>query len=138
MIRNTLVAGALTAGLIVTGGGVASAHECYIANRSDKGNAGASHSANWYTLHLSELYTNAHFFLGGEPLTPAQVSEAVSRAEAAGIPTSVTLFERFTIPRNLDELEAVPSKATDGKGVDHFFSKYGDQLVGIFFSVRGS
>lgn len=131
MIRRTTTTLALAAALVVSGAGAASAHECYVANRSDKGNAGASHSANWYTVQVAELFSSVHFFmpeLFPEPLTPAQVAEAVAMTEEAGVPTSFTVFERFTIPRNLDEASA---KSTDGKGIDHFFAGYGEQLIGI-------
>ncbi|WP_225753284.1 hypothetical protein [Actinotalea sp. Marseille-Q4924] len=126
---------ALTAGLVVTGAGAATAHECYIAPRSDKGDAGADRSANWSTLHLEELYRTAHLFLGTAPLTDAQVAEALVLTEARGIPTSVTLFERFTIPRSAAELERMSAKSSDGKGVDHFFAAYGDAIIGIVFEV---
>jgi hypothetical protein len=55
-------------------------------------------------------------------------------AEAQDIPSSFTVFERFTIPRSLDELTA-SAKSADGKGVDHFFLAYGDQIVGIALTV---
>ena len=140
MIRKLLVTVGLTGSMLVAGAGAASAHECYIANRSAQGNAGAAHSANWYTLQVSELYAAAHFFIPGveEPLTEAQIAEAVALTEEAGIPTSFTLFERFTIPRNLDDADAIGSKSVDGKGVDHYFAKYGDQLVGIVLTVANS
>lgn len=115
----------------MSGAGAASAHECYVANRSDKGNAGASHSANWYTLQVAELYSSVHFFMPDvfpEALTDEQVATAVDLTAEAGIPTSFTVFERFTIPRNLDEGSA---KSSDGKGIDHFFAGYGEQLIGI-------
>ena len=124
---------ALAAALVVAGAGSASAHECFVANRSDKGNAGASHSANWYTLQVSELFASAHLFVPGieEPLTAAQVDAAVAMTAEAGIPTGFTLFERFTIPRSADELEQLGSASADGKGIDHFFVAYGDQLMAI-------
>jgi hypothetical protein len=138
MIRKTFVALALTAGMVAGSAGVASAHECFIAKRSEKGNAGASHSANWYTLEVAELYAHAHVFLGGPELGPAQVQEAVRRTAAAGVPTSFTVFEKLTIPRSVGQLEQVAGpKSADGKGVDHFFVTYGDTLVGIYFSVAG-
>ncbi|MDT0165211.1 hypothetical protein Q9R32_06565 [Actinotalea sp. AC32] len=128
---------ALTGALMATGVGAASAHECFIANRSDQGDAGASHSKNWYTLEVAELYSSAHLFLGTEPLTEAQVAEAVELTSERGIPTSFTVFERFTIPRSTAELEALSSKSADGKGVDHFFVAYGDAIIGIVFEVLG-
>ena len=138
MIRKSLATLALTAGLVAASAGTASAHECYVAKRSDAGNAGASHSANWYTLKLSDLYADAHNFLGGEALTADQLQLALGMAAEQGLPSSFTLFERFTLPKSTAELAAVSSKAADGKGIDHFFVKYGDQLVGIFYAAQAS
>jgi hypothetical protein len=138
MFRRTAATLALTVGLVGVGAGAASAHECYIANRSEQGNAGASHSANWYTLQLEELFRTGHFFLGGEALTDAQVESALAMAADAGVPSSFTVFERFTIPRSVERLEEITSRSSDGQGVDHFFVKYGDAIVGIFLTAQAS
>ena len=136
MIRKTVLTTLTTIGLLAAGTGAASAHECYIANRSAQGNVGASNSANWYTLQMAELFSTAHFFLGGDPLTPEQLAWALEQTEARGLPLSVTMFERFTIPPSINELEGLSSKSSDGKGVDHFFAAHGDALIGIFFEAR--
>ena len=102
MIRKTMLTAVTTVGLLATGVGAASAHECYIANRSAQGNAGASHSANWYTLQMSDLFAEAHQFFGGDALTEEQLAWALEQTQAQGIPLSVTMFERFTIPRSMD------------------------------------
>jgi hypothetical protein len=138
MFRKTAATLALTVGLVGIGAGAASAHECYVANRSAQGDAGASHSENWYTLQLEELFRSGHNFLGGPALTDAQVATALAMAGEQGVPSSFTLFERFTIPRSQSELEQISSKSSDGKGIDHFFLKYGDAIVGIFFAAQGS
>jgi hypothetical protein len=138
MIRKTVLTLVATTGLLAAGAGAASAHECFIANRSAQGNAGASHSANWYTLQMSDLFAEAHLFFGGEPLTEEQLAWALAETEAQGIPLSVTMFERFTIPRSVDELEGLSTKSGDGKGVDHFFASYGDALFGIFAAAQAS
>ena len=138
MFRKTAATLALTVGLVGIGAGAASAHECYVANRSAQGNAGASNSANWYTLHLEELFRSGHEFLGGPALTDAQVQTALAMAADQGVPSSFALFERFTIPRSQGELAEVSSKSSDGKGIDHFFAKYGDTIVGVFFAAQAS
>ena len=138
MFRKTAATLALTVGLVGIGAGAASAHECYVANRSAQGNAGASNSANWYTLHLEELFRSGHEFLGGPALTDAQVQTALAMAADQGVPSSFTLFERFTIPRSQGELAEVSSKSSDGKGIDHFFARYGDTIVGVFFAAQAS
>lgn len=136
MIRKTMLTAVTTVGLLASGVGAASAHECFIANRSAQGNAGASHSANWYTLQMADLFAEAHLFFGGEPLTQDQLAWALDQTAAQGIPLSVTMFERFTIPRSVDELEGLSTKSSDGKGVDHFFASYGDTLFGIFSAAQ--
>ena len=132
MIRKTLVTLALTAGMVAGTAGIASAHECFVANRSEKGNAGADNSANWYTLHLSDLFAQGHQFLGGPALTDPQMAHALGVAAEAGVPSSFTLFEKFTIPRNLMSEEDLTGTSADGKGIDHFFYAYGEKIIGAF------
>ena len=103
MLRRTAATLALTTALVAAGAGAASAHECYIANRSAQGNAGASNSANWYTLRLEELYRSGHLFLGGDPLTDAQVRH---RARDDG---------RGGHPAQLHRLRAVHHPPVDGR-----------------------
>jgi hypothetical protein len=79
---------------------------------------------------LADLFSNLPPFL--PQLTPAQVDEAVALAEAQGIPSSVALFGQLTIPASQDEWSP---KSGDGKGVDHFFSAYGDRLIDIVMTV---
>jgi hypothetical protein len=138
MIRKSLATLALAGVLVGAGAGSAMAHECYVAKRSDAGNAGASHSANWYTLQLGDLFADAHNFLGGDALTADQLQVALDMAAEQGLPSSFTLFEKFTLPRSIAQLDTVSSKSADGKGIDHFFVKYGDQLVGIFSAAQAS
>ena len=49
MRKRSLAIAALTAAAVIGASTPAHAHECYIANRSAQGNAGATHSANWVT-----------------------------------------------------------------------------------------
>ena len=130
MLRRTFVTATLTTGLVLGSAGVASAHECFIAKRSAAGTAAATHSANWEQLTLADLFSHLPPFL--PQLTAAQVDEAVALAEAQGIPSSVALFGKQTIPVSQDGWSP---KSGDGKGVDHFFSAYGDRLMGIVMTV---
>ena len=130
MLRKTIVTAALTTGLVLGSAGIASAHECFVAKRSATGTTASTHSANWHELTLTGLFSHLPPFLPA--LTPAQVQEAVALAEAQGIPTSVALFGKQTVPVSQDEWSP---KAGDGKGVDHFFTAYGDQLIGIVMTV---
>jgi hypothetical protein len=138
MIRKTLLTLVATTGLLTAGAATASAHECFIANRSAQGNAGASNSANWATLEMADLFAEAHNFFGGEPLTEAQLETALQMTEEQGIPLSLTTFTRFTIPRSLDEFDELSAASGDGKGVDHFFATHGEQLYVIFTTAQQS
>lgn len=135
MLKKTIAAAALSVGLVLAGTGVASAHECYIPNRSDQGNANATNSGNWFTLHIEMLYATAHEFLGGDPLTPEQLAVAVAMTEEAGIPTSLTTFTRDTLPKGKGAPE---SHSSDGKGIDHYFHTYEAQLTEIFYAAQAS
>ena len=136
MIRKTVLTLALSAGMVAATAGAASAHECFIANRSAQGDAAATHSANWSTLALADLYSQAHLFLQtGRPLSPAEVDAAVAQAAQQGIPTSFTVFGRHMLPRSVEEMEQLSSRSSDGKGVDHFFVAYGEDIIAIYFSI---
>ena len=126
MLRKTFVTAALTTGLVLGSAGVAAAHECFIAQRSDTGSTAATHSDNWHLLTLTDLFSDLPPFLPQR--TPAQVERAVELAEAQGIPSSVALFGKQTIPVSQDEWSP---KSGDGKGVDHFFTAYGSDLIAI-------
>ena len=69
-------------------------------------------------------------------MTDDEVGLALEMAEEAEIPTSIATFTRGTLPMSLEEGEVDP-KSSDGKGIDHLFSGYGDQIVGIVFSIVG-
>ena len=133
MLRKTYVTAALTTGLVLGSAGVASAHECFVGKRSAAGTAAATHSASWQELTLVDLFSHLPPFL--PQLTPAQVERAVDLAEAQGIPSSVALFGKQTIPVGQDEWSP---KSGDGKGVDHFFSAYGESLMAIVMTVSTS
>ena len=125
MLKKSIAAGTLAVGLVFAGAGAASAHECYIPNRSDAGNANATHSANWFAGSVTEFFGFAHEIFGGAPLTPEQIEWATAEAAAQGIPTSFTIFGKKLLP-------AGGGGPADGKGVDHLFEAYGAQLGAIY------
>ena len=135
MFRKTLVTAALTAVMVGGTAGVASAYECFIASRSDQGNAGATKSANWETIAVSDLFAQAHYFFGDRALTEAEVGLATDMAAEQGLPSSFTVFAKHTIPRSTEDGGAPSPKSSDGKGVDHFATGYGDQLGTIYFAL---
>ena len=67
MFKRSLTVGAMSAALLMVGAGVASAHECYIANRSDQGNAGATHSGRWLTVTVEGFVHSPEFPPGVDP-----------------------------------------------------------------------
>lgn len=134
MIRKTVLTLALTAGIVAATPGAALAHECFNASRSETGNANATHSGNWETLTLEHLYETVHEFVGGRPLTPQEVDQAVGMATAQGVPSSFTVFHGGMLPRSTGT-NATGTKISDGKGIDHFASGYGDTLIGIYFAL---
>ena len=135
MIRKTLLTLVLTAGMVGGSAGIASAHECYVAKRSAQGDAGAAKSAQWETVALSDLFASAHRFLGGRALTVTEVQTAVQRATAAGVPLTFTTFDGM-LPGYLErDHEATSAKSSDGKGVDHFITAYGQTIAGIYFDL---
>ncbi|MEV7633093.1 hypothetical protein AB0N64_11860 [Microbacterium sp. NPDC089318] len=130
-IINTTAAAVLSAGLVLTGAGVASAHECYVVKRSAQGTASASNSGNWFTLTVADLLAEAPDILGAPPLTDEQTQWALAEAEAQGIPSSFAIFGRFTIPKG-----DIPERLiTDGKGVDSFFAAQLDKLIAIYMTA---
>ena len=112
-----------------------SAHECFVVNRSAQGNAGASHSGEWFTLTLGQLFSETENF-GLPDLTDSQVDWAVARALDARVPASFTIRTDKTI----GEVAAAFTKnghASHGKGIDHFIDVYGNTIIGIVFEAAG-
>jgi hypothetical protein len=124
-LRKPFISFALALAIFaVTGAGAALAHECYNASRSAKGNEGADHSPMWETINLEMLAAD----IG---LDEAQTEAFLASADEAGVPFSVTIFVgKKTIGQN-GAAFTQGDQAIDGKGIDHFFTKYGETLIGI-------
>lgn len=108
-------------------------HECTIASRSAKGDAGAQHSANWGRLGLADVFGFIHGEVGGRPLTPAEIDQAVAMAVAAGLPADGWVI-RFD--KTIGEGSNNPNLA-NGKGLDHLADSVGPTIVGIYFAIAG-
>lgn len=133
MIRRKAVAVTLaTTAALWTTAGSALAHQCFIVKRSDVGAINASaHSPNWFHIgSLRDLFAMGHTFLGGAPLTSAQLNWAVEQARAAGFPNELAVFERKTL---MAGTPAAAKHANDGKGIDYLSF---DTFVAIFFQAR--
>jgi hypothetical protein len=139
MQARRFAAVAATSVALLVPAGTALAHECFNASRSEQGNAGAANSQRWLTVHLSEFF--------GDPsigLSEAQQQQALALAQERGIPSSFTIFiGTHTIGSNPKTGEPTPAfgrngKAADGKGIDHIFEAYGDELIAIVIEVGGT
>ncbi|WP_234660693.1 hypothetical protein [Agromyces marinus] len=124
-MRNVGAGVGLTAALVLGSGAAAYAHECFNANRSDQGNAGASKSQTWLTVHVEELTFGM----------PEEDASCVLDAYAAtGAPSSFTIKikgangQGGTIGANNPH----EGKAADGQGIDEIFAAYGAEIAGSF------
>ncbi|HEV8573522.1 MAG TPA: hypothetical protein VGR43_02330 [Dehalococcoidia bacterium] len=124
-MRKPFISFGLALGIFaLTGAGAALAHECYNASRSAQGNEGANHSPVWETIDLELLASDVG-------LDEAQTEAFLAAADEAGVPFSVTIFVgKKTIGEN-GAAYTEGDNATDGKGIDYFFTKYGETLFGI-------
>jgi hypothetical protein len=108
-------------------------HECTIASRSAKGDAGAQHSANWGRLGLADVFGFIHEVVGGRPLTPAEIDQAVEMAVDAGLPADGWVVR---VDKTIGEGSNNPNLA-NGKGLDHLADSAGPAIVGIYFQIAG-
>ena len=119
---------ALAAAGVLATGAAAYAHECYNANRSEQGNAGASHSQAWFTLVVADV-------LGGE-LPPETAACVLAEYTEAGGPATFTVMVKGaqgqggTIASNNPHVE----KTGDGSGIDTIFGAYGGAIMGAYES----
>jgi hypothetical protein len=90
------------------------AHECYIANRSAQGNAGATHSASWVTITVEGFAHSPDFPPGFDP------DCFVAYWSSHGGPASFTVRSDKTI----GEGSSNPNLA-NGKGLEHIEDAYG-------------
>ena len=108
-------------------------HECYIANRSAQGDAGALHSGRWTPLPLAAIFSFINTFVAGPALTPAQIEWAVGEAVDQGLPAGGWVVRSDIV---IGEGSHNPNLA-NGKGLDHLADAFGNQLIGIYFEALG-
>lgn len=107
------VVSGLTAALVLGSGASAFAHECFIPNRSDKGNENAANSKQW--MPVSDI---VWMFL------PDYAECLIPALEEQGVDTSLLVFENHTLGENRGGGDWM----ADGSGVDHLFAAYGAQI----------
>lgn len=105
---------AATAALALGTSSTAWAHECYIANRSDQGNLGATHSSRWVTVTVEDFVNSEEFPPGVDP------DCFLAYWLGHGGPEGFTVRSDKTI----GEGSANPNLA-DGKGLEHIEEAYG-------------
>ncbi|MBM7503256.1 hypothetical protein ACFPER_07220 [Agromyces aurantiacus] len=117
---------ALAAAGVLASGAAAYAHECYNADRSEQGNAGASHSQAWWTLDVAAALT--------EELSPDDAECVLEAYEATGAPTSFTIMVKGAVGQDGTIASKNPheEKASDGSGIDEIFANYGAEIVGSY------
>lgn len=114
------------------------AHECYVANRSSTGSQQAgTNSQSWMYVDLPSLA----MFLSDPadpealpPLTPSQLDAFVAKAQELGVPSELALFiggrpkaGGFTLADNAGFEKN--GHASDGSGVDHFFTAHFENVI---------
>ncbi|WP_353827928.1 hypothetical protein [Agromyces sp. SYSU T0242] len=116
----------LAAALSLGSGMAAYAHECYNANRSDKGNAGASNSQAWYTIVVADE-------VAGE--LPPDLAECVlGEYYGAGGPASFTIHVKGANGQGgtIGSNNPHEGKSSDGQGIDEIFDAYGTIIFGAY------
>jgi hypothetical protein len=105
---------AMSAAAVLGIANTAYAHECYIANRSAQGNAGATHSSNWITVTVEEFVNSPDFPPGVDP--DCFLDYWLSNGGPEG----------FTVrgDKTIGEGSANPNLG-DGKGLDHIEEAFG-------------
>ena len=113
------------------------AHECFNASRSDQGNTGAQHSANWFNLTLEMVLTDIFPAETGIQLSPNGLAWALQEAANQGIPSGFVIRSDKTLGVNAkgETVPGIEKNGANGKGIDHATDAYGDQLFGIFMAA---
>ena len=123
---------ALAAALALGTGAAAYAHECYNPSRSDQGNAKAgANSQAWFTLVVADAIQGD----ADSGFITQEQADCVKAAYAGtGAPSSFTLMVKGAVGQ--DGVIALHnpnlSHATDGKGIDHAFAAYGEEIGGSY------
>ena len=114
-LKRVALAVAGAAAVVLLSGTAASAHECFIASRSDQGDAAATNSSQWMTLTVADI---ANF-------TPPGTDHAcfIAYWTSHGGPASLTIRSDKTIGEGSNN----PNLA-DGKGLDHAVDVFGGLL----------
>jgi hypothetical protein len=108
---------AMSAALVVGFANPASARDCFIANRSDTGNANATHSARWITSTVQEFANSPDFPPGVDPACFVEFWLSNGGPEAFTVRSDKVIGEGSSNP-NL----------ANGKGLEHIEEAFGALL----------
>lgn len=114
MGRRSLTVAAITAAAVFGASAPAFAHECYIENRSEQGNAGASNSTRWATVTIEGFAQSPDFPPGFDP--DCFVDEWLTNGGPAGF--------TVRIDKTIGEGSANPNLA-NGSGLEHIEDVWG-------------
>lgn len=132
MLKNVGAGVALAAALALGTGAAAYAHECYNPSRSDQGDAKAgANSQAWFTLVVSDAIQGD----ANNGLISQEQADCIKDAySATGAPASFTLMVKGAVGQDGVIAAHNPNLglATDGKGIDHAFAAYGEQIFGSY------
>jgi|GEM_PF-6597048 len=117
-MRKQIVAiAAMSAALIIGLASPASALDCFIASRSETGNANATHSARWITVTVQEFASSPDFPAGVDPGCFIDYWLSHGGPEAFTVRSDKVIGEGTSNP-NLG----------NGKGLDHIEEAFGALL----------
>jgi hypothetical protein len=146
-LRRLVLGATLATFATLSVAGVAAAHECYNASRSDKGDANAATKSNAWTwaseVILAFVIPTIPDVNDPDGLTPDQLAEALAIVEqerAAGV--AVYELDRALLSRATAASGAYGKpQSSDGKGIDHAtlnleqFEPLIGHLIGIYMEV---
>jgi hypothetical protein len=112
---------AISAALVVGFANPASALDCFIANRSETGNANATHSAKWITVTVEGFATSPEFPPGVDPGCFVEFWLSNGGPEAFTVRSDKVIGEGSSNP-NLG----------NGKGLEHIEEAFGALLDAAF------
>ena len=132
LLTNVGAGVALAAALALGSGAAAYAHECYNPSRSDNGDAKAgANSQAWFTLVVNDAIQGD---AGSGFITQVQADCIKAAYAATGAPASFTVMVKGAVGQDGVIAAHNPNlaHAADGKGIDHLFPAYGQQILGSY------
>ncbi|MGD8202248.1 hypothetical protein ACQE98_16535 [Ornithinimicrobium sp. W1679] len=140
LIRRTTTSLAVGATLMLAAPGVASAHECMVANQSAQGSKAVANSPMWLSENMATHGAYLFTFEVVYGVTPDEemLDEAVRLHQEQGLQEWTAFFMGHTLltnPRTGEDNPAGERHSGDGRGVDH----WSDTELGLaMIAIAGS